>query len=195
MELDNDLTILNENIVKTMIIIPCEKKNSKKIHCEKEKKMRVETKTWNVNEEELTNQCQLSILQIFNKEDLSLNSIKYDKYMNKIASHIKAKIYGYKQQDQLKKKFDETKFGSYVDVLNLLTDCCLKCHYCSCEIYILYERVREMKQWSLDRINNDIGHNKGNLVVSCLECNLKRRRINKDSFMFTKNMKIIKEDY
>ena len=61
-------------------------------------------------------------------------------------------------------------------------------------IYILYEHVREMKQWSLDRINNDIGHNNGNLVIACLECNLKRRRTNKDAFMFTKNMVIIKAE-
>ena len=51
-----------------------------------------------------------------------------------------------------------------------------------------------MKQWSLDRINNDIGHNSGNLLIACLECNLKRRRTNKDAFMFTKNMVIIKEN-
>jgi hypothetical protein len=50
-----------------------------------------------------------------------------------------------------------------------------------------------MKQWSLDRINNDIGHNSGNLVVACLECNLKRRRTNKDAFLFTKNLTIIRE--
>ena len=40
---------------------------------------------------------------------------------------------------------------------------------------------------------NDIGHNNGNLVVACLECNLKRRRTNKDAFMFTKNMVIVRE--
>ena len=62
-------------------------------------------------------------------------------------------------------------------------------------MYLLYEFVREMKQWSLDRINNDIGHNKNNLVIACLECNLKRRRTNKDLFMFTKNLKIIRTDY
>jgi hypothetical protein len=50
-----------------------------------------------------------------------------------------------------------------------------------------------MKQWTLDRIDNDIGHNKNNLVIACLECNLKRKRTNKDKFMFTKNMKIIRE--
>ena len=42
----------------------------------------------------------------------------------------------------------------------------MKCIYCSEEVFILYERVRETKQWTLDRINNDIGHNSGNLVIA-----------------------------
>jgi len=74
-----------------------------------------------------------------------------------------------------------------------LKACELKCHYCSEDMFILYEIVRELKQWSLDRINNNIGHNDGNLVVACLECNLKRRRTNKDAFMFTKNLVISRE--
>ncbi len=55
------------------------------------------------------------------------------------------------------------------------------------------KKFAKKKQWTLDRINNDIGHNNGNLVVACLECNLKRRRTNKDAFMFTKNMVIVRE--
>ena len=77
----------------------------------------------------------------------------------------------------------------------MLQETNLKCHYCSCETYLLYELVREMKQWSLDRIDNNVGHNRDNLVIACLECNLKRRRTNKDSFMFTKNLKIVREGF
>ena len=78
--------------------------------------------------------------------------------------------------------------------LFLTNECNMKCHYCACETYLLYEIVRENKQWSLDRINNDIGHNRNNLLIACLECNLKRRRTNKDAFMFTKNLKIVRLD-
>jgi 5-methylcytosine-specific restriction endonuclease McrA len=120
------------------------------------------------------------------------NSTK-DKYVNKLTSHIKNKIYNYRQQDILKKKLNDIEFVSFEETINLLKQCNMKCCYCSNEVYILYEHVREMKQWSLDRINNDIGHNSGNLVIACLECNLKRRRTNKDAFMFTRNMVIIKE--
>jgi hypothetical protein len=89
--------------------------------------------------------------------------------------------------------YNEKEFIDFGYVVNLLAESELKCHYCACETYLLYEIVREMKQWSLDRINNDKGHNRGNLVMSCLECNLKRRRTNKDAFFMTKNMTISRE--
>ena len=163
-------------------------KNIKKINCEKEKKMRVETKTWGLNEDDLSHETQLNILKCIQNE-----SLKKNKYTSIFTSHIKSKIGSYKQQDILKKKLDDNNLIKFEEVIELLNSCELKCHYCSQDIFILYEKVREMKQWSLDRINNDIGHNSGNLVIACLQCNLKRRRTNKDAFMFTKNMIIIKE--
>ena len=157
----------------------------------KEKKMRIETQTWGLNESELSFETQLNILN-----ELVLNDNKpilNDKYAKIIINHIKTKIQSYKQQDTIKKIYNEDEFINLEQVINLLQETKLKCHYCSCETFLLYEIVREMKQWSLDRINNDIGHNKNNLVIACLECNLKRRRTNKDSFMFTKNLKIVRE--
>lgn len=161
----------------------------KKINCEKEQKMRVETKTWGLSEEELSHQTQLNSLMY---NEFIINNNK-DKYITCLTSHIKNKLYNYKQQDIIKKKLNDEKFVSFDETIDLLKKCNLKCCYCSDEVYILYERVREMKQWSLDRIDNNIGHNSGNLLIACLECNLKRRRTNKDAFMFTKNMVIIKE--
>jgi hypothetical protein len=154
----------------------------------KEKKMRVETQTWGLNESELSFEMQLNILN-----ELVLNDKINDKYSKLIINHIKTKIQSYKQQDIIKKIYNEADFINLEQVINLLQETKLKCHYCSCETFLLYEIVREMKQWSLDRINNDIGHNQNNLVIACLECNLKRRRTNKDSFMFTKNLKIVRE--
>jgi hypothetical protein len=153
----------------------------------KEKKKKVETNTWNLNEKELSFEIQLELLKnMYNK-----STILTDKTINNfIINHIKTKISSYKQQDILKNIFLEPEFVTFEYVVDLLNACDLKCHYCSCETYLLYEFVREMKQWSLDRINNDIGHNKNNLVMACLECNLKRRRTNKDAFFMTKNLTI-----
>ena len=177
---------MNNEDIKQIIIT--DDKLTKQIVCNKEIKMRVETKTWNLNKEELTHQKQLEVLM---SNNFTKNN---DKYILTLITHIKNKIYNYKQQDIIKKKLNENEFVSFEETLNLLKTNQMKCVYCNDNIYILYERVREMKQWSLDRINNDLGHNIGNLVVACLDCNLKRRRTNKDSFMFTKNMVIIKQD-
>jgi hypothetical protein len=191
-DITNNLTDGLTNIKKIIIEKPQKKKlhqnEIKKINCEKEIKMRVETKTWGLNDNDLSHETQLSIL--INGDIMNNNN---NKYIQKIISHIKNKLYSYRQQDIIKKKLNEEKFVSFEETIELLKKCNLKCCYCSNEVYILYERVREMKQWTLDRINNDIGHNNENLVISCLECNLKRRRTNKDAFMFTKNMVIIKE--
>jgi hypothetical protein len=99
----------------------------------------------------------------------------------------------YKQQDILKKILNEDKLVTFNKTIDLLVDSQLKCHYCNEFMNVVYEIVRMNKQWSLDRIDNNQGHNDGNLVISCLACNLKRRRVNKDDFFMTKNMKIIRE--
>jgi hypothetical protein len=172
----------------------------------KERKKRVETDTWGLDEIQLSFDTQLEILKNIHsinelktnkpiKSTKSSKSTNINKYSSLIVSHIKNKISSYKQQDILKNIFLESDFVSYDIVIQLLNECNLKCYYCACETFLLYEFVREMKQWSLDRINNDIGHNKNNLIISCLECNLKRRRTNKDSFMFTKNLKISREGF
>lgn len=179
----------NSNIKKIILEEPQNNKSTKKINYEKEKKMRVETKTWGLSEDELSYQTQINMLMT----DNFINNEHNNTYISKLISHIKTKLYCYKQQDILKKMLNETEFVSFEETIDVLKKSNMKCCYCSNEVYILYERVRELKQWSLDRINNDIGHNKGNLVIACLDCNLKRRRTNKDAFMFTKNMVIIKE--
>ena len=69
----------------------------------------------------------------------------------------------------------------------------MHCHYCNEDMYVLYEKCRDMQQWSLDRIDNTIGHNIGNLVVSCLKCNLQRKNRDSNKFLETKSMVIKRE--
>ena len=158
--------------------------------------MRVETHTWGLNNDDLSFETQLHLLKILcsTNTNTNANANTNAKHIAMITSHIKHKISSYKQQDILKGKFLVKDFVSFKEVIDLLNESNMKCHYCACETYLLYEIVRENKQWSLDRINNDIGHNRNNLLIACLECNLKRRRTNKDAFMFTKNLKIVRLD-
>lgn len=187
-----DITVTNVNQVtesnetkKVIFTGTTTKYQMKKVYdkTDKDKKKKVETNTWDLNEQELSFQTQLEVLK-------DIHSTSFNKLSSLIVSHIKTKISSYKHQDTLKNLFLESEFVTFDYTIDLLITCELKCHYCSCEMYLLYEFVREMKQWSLDRIDNDIGHNKNNLVVSCLECNLKRRRTNKDAFYITQNLTI-----
>lgn len=145
---------------------------------------RVECNKWFIQPELLTHSVQLQIIQ--NAENAS-----FDNYLL-MKQQIEHKIYGYKQQDIKKQMHDATSFVTFEHTLTLLNDSHLLCVYCDAPVLILYENVREPSQWSLDRINNDLGHNCGNLLIACLSCNLKRRRTNMNAFMFTKQMKLIK---
>jgi hypothetical protein len=108
---------------------------------------------------------------------------------------INNKINGYKQQDVCKNMLDVENFVSLEQVIYKIYNSKLKCYYCSEPMLILYKYVKEKRQWTLDRINNDLGHNCDNVIISCLECNLQRRRKTKDAFAFTKQLILTRDEY
>ena len=75
----------------------------------------------------------------------------------------------------------------------LLAKSNLQCYYCRLAVKVMFSVKRDMKQWSLDRINNNQGHNFDNVVIACLDCNLKRRTLNSNKFKFTKQLVITKQ--
>jgi hypothetical protein len=110
-----------------------------------------------------------------------------------MLQQIRSKISSYKQQDLLKHHFREESFITLENVLDMFSQQGLHCYYCKGEVYILYDVAREMKQWSVDRIDNHQGHNQGNIRIACLECNLSKRRRNDEAFRITKQLVIVKE--
>ena len=153
-----------------------------------EPKKREISKEWTFSDEYFNYDKQLKIIN-----DISAN-ILHDNVTKIIIQQINKKISSYKQQDILKKIFDTEQFIDFNCIINKMIKCELKCRYCICEMSVLYDITREMKQWSVDRIDNDKGHNKDNFHLACLECNLKRRRKTDEKFLFTKQLKIIKQD-
>jgi len=157
---------------------------------DKELKKRVESEKWSFSEEYFKYENQLKMIQ-----DISNNNFNHVDEVSKIAiQQINKKIYGYKQQDIIKKLLNEKEFLTFESVINIMIECELKCRYCKKEMSVLYDISREMTQWSVDRIDNDKGHNTNNYHLACLECNLKRRRRTDEKFLFTKQLNIIKHD-
>jgi len=154
------------------------------------KMKRVQSEKWDFSEEyfEYSNQIKM-INEILNNNFAHFNDV------SKIATQeINRKISSYKQQDTLKKRYDETKFLTFESVIHKMIECELKCRYCQNEMNVLYDVSREMRQWSVDRVDNDLGHNIDNYHFACLECNLKRRRRTDEKFLFTKQLNIVKQD-
>lgn len=131
-------------------------------------------------------------------ENIQLDLVKYLFFSqsfeieNLIKKELSSKLSGYKQQDIKKDRYDNEDFISYDKLLELLLVSKMKCRYCFKNLFILYESQREKLQWTLDRINNDLGHNNDNVIISCLDCNLRRRRLDADKYLFTKQMKLVK---
>ena len=110
-----------------------------------------------------------------------------------VKKEVEKKLKSYKNQDLTKNIYEKKLFISYNECLEKLVISKLRCHYCRKKCLFMYENVREYRQWTLDRINNDNGHNKENVVICCLECNLKRGTMNDEKFKFTKQLRIIKQ--
>jgi hypothetical protein len=111
------------------------------------------------------------------------------------SKEIVSKLNGYRNQDALKKRYDADTFITFSQAVNLLVECEMTCFYCKCYTPVLYKNVRDENQWTLDRTNNDTGHSYGNVVISCLKCNLQRKRMSATAFAMSKQMVITRVDF
>ena len=140
----------------------------------------------NLNEKDLSHFKQIEYLNMFYLD----NDFTYKSLVNK---EIKKKINCYKKQDITKNIFNEDEFITSDDILSKLVSSKLKCYYCFKELMLVYAQVREKLQWTLDRINNDIGHTDKNTVICCLDCNIKKKRMDDEKFKFSKQVCKIKK--
>ena len=128
-------------------------------------------------------------LQQKTSEDDTNNNNNNCSDARKVHQQILAKRSGYRAQDQLKGIFDLEKFVTFSDVLTLLNSSGLACYYCKDPVLVLYDYVREPRQWTLERLDNRFGHNRDNVVLACLQCNLRRRTMLSERYVQTQEMK------
>ena len=109
-----------------------------------------------------------------------------------IRTVLKQKYSSYKNQDKQSHKYDPEQHITYEQMIEKLCKSGLKCYYCNCDVSILYNKKRLKSQWTLERLDNNLGHYFTNTCISCLDCNLKRRTDNYEYFKQSKQTKVVK---
>jgi len=160
------------------IVLPDPKeKESKKIKPKEIKKRKVtETDKWTFNTCDLNQ--SLALLSDPSKTPF-------------IYQQIKNKIHSYRSQDIEKNILDEENLADLSGVLLKLAEAEYTCYYCKEPVQLLYENVREPKQWTLERLDNKRGHVLDNVEIACLSCNLRRRTMRVERYIMTKNIRIV----
>jgi hypothetical protein len=147
-----------------------------------EKRLATMTPIWyrNISQENLANvNTQLAILRdLENQPNAPF-----------LKSLVATKLKSYTEQDT-KKKFahDTGTTITVAETIDLLVASEMRCYYCQETAHFFYETVREPKQWTLERLNNEYPHTKDNVVIACLQCNLRRRCMNSERYRKTKQM-------
>jgi len=144
----------------------------------KEKTIRKTMEEWKFDSKYLERENQLECLIVGDG-----NNIRAE-----LRRQVCAKISGYKSQDMKKGIYDDAKFVRFDDVVALMAGRKMSCFYCKKQALLFYEYSRDCDQWTLERIDNARGHNVDNVEIACLNCNLRRRTMYHERYVFTKQM-------
>ena len=103
-----------------------------------------------------------------------------------IIREIDAKRKAYIYQDKQHHIYDPRYSITTDRIVELLVSAGLLCHYCREICQVAYKEAMCRRQWTLDRIDNNYGHNDTNVVIACLDCNLKRGTMDFERFRLGK---------
>lgn len=157
-------------------------------------------KTYSTQESQLTLLVELQCFESAKKSFPVLKDVEEEEEetnrqnANLLLAHLKTKQSGYKSQDKLKELYDPDRFIQIPRLIELLIESKLACFYCRKWATLFYENVRDPRQWSLERLSNAEGHNRDNVVIACLECNMRRRTMYYERYIATKQLKVNKLD-
>lgn len=90
-----------------------------------------------------------------------------------VLMEFRAKRRGYQEQDK-RRGWNPTRVLTENEIAEIMLVQKQKCFHCGTRVHVLYRDRYDPFQWSVDRLDNDKGHIRDNVVVSCMRCNLKR---------------------
>lgn len=99
-----------------------------------------------------------------------------------VIGEIDAKRKAYIYQDKHHNIYDPRYTITTNRIVDFLVGAKLLCYYCREICQVIYKEAMCRKQWTLDRIDNNYGHNDLNVVIACLDCNLKRGTMDAERF-------------
>lgn len=109
-----------------------------------------------------------------------------DRVLSYILREIDGKRKAYIYQDKQHNIYDPRYTVTTNRIVELLANAELLCHYCREICQVTYKEAMCRRQWTLDRIDNNYGHNDMNVVIACLDCNLKRGTMDAERFRMGK---------
>jgi hypothetical protein len=177
---------MNRKIITIDLAPPTEKVDKPKVP---KKRVITTTAEWTGLENDLGPEQQWAYIN-----QLYHNRIDDDQRCSLITRQIKNKISAYRSQDTRKGLLNLIDLVDVRTAIELLYAAENKCFYCKNAVRILYENVRDPRQWSLDRIDNSLGHVKRNLMIACLECNLRRKTMYHERYAYTKQLVIVRKE-
>ena len=136
----------------------------------------VHTRLWNSSHASTFTYNDEQTLKLLHKAAVlyeTPNTLDIDDTTILIIREIRRKLNSYYTQD--KKAGRKCIKINPCAIIHLLINCQLQCHYCTKHVCFFYNVRRDETQWSLERIDNKLSHVLGNIVISCLRCNLQRR--------------------
>ena len=152
----------------------------------KQNHQRARTLKWTIDDAFFNYDKQMEVLRRLIADDTTLEERKF------FIKEIKNKLSGYSRQDAENSIHDLSAFISLDATIELLLVSKLRCVYCRSCCELIYKDVMAPRQWTLDRVDNDPGHNDGNVILACLACNLQRRTMDAERFKFGKQLRIVK---
>lgn len=155
----------------------------------KEKTIRKTMEEWKFDSKYLERENQLECLTACVPSiTVGLSTDTSSNIRTELRRQVCAKISGYKSQDMKKGIYDDAKFVRFDNVVALMAERKMSCFYCKKQALLFYEYSRDCDQWTLERIDNARGHNVDNVEIACLNCNLRRRTMYHERYVFTKQM-------